>query len=216
MVLAGGLVWANTKQHISLLSGYLILMEEYGWPFRCVGWALPYRDYANWYWEQVGYNLLIAVSILGASVFICELIARRPWRYRLRLHLSTCIVLLFVVGFLMWGNFVPRRSHDMILVHEPFIIRRDYAFYGWPWMAFQKITKEESKLDSVNLSDSGWSEEGLRDLVYDLEPLDQFSYSAVVMNSAVGFCVLLMVAIFSEYLIRRRARLRSSSVQLHK
>jgi len=45
-----------------------------------------------------------------------------------QLHLSTCVVLMFVAGTMVWLNLVERRSSD----NWPYD-----RYFGWPWTAVE-------------------------------------------------------------------------------
>ncbi len=103
---------------------------------------------------------------------------------RLQLHLTTCIVLMFVAGGLLWLNFSP--SELTIDIHEedaspsPLV----YAIEkGWPWHCYTE-----------NL--------------YDLSPIWwRWNQLNLILNSLIALAILAAVAALSERLIRRRRKI---------
>lgn len=112
---------------------------------------------------------------------------KRPW---FQLHLSTCIVLMFVAGMLIWLNVTPReRSLVWILENgrmERFMDDRSglegWTGRGWP-ATFQAILPDET---------TKWSGEG------------------VVQDLAVVMAIIGLAGSGCEYLIRRRERKRAA------
>lgn len=131
---------------------------------------------------------------------------------------------MIVAAILIWSNLMPSHRYQFASdADNMFLIRREYTYLGWPWTASSQISREEYKLHTsaiyeqnpllqMDIIDDGkWSEVGLRELRYDLEPLSQFSYSNAALNLLVGLISLAAVAMVLEYPVRRRARLMSSS-----
>ena len=101
---------------------------------------------------------------------------------RLRLHLSTCILLMFVAGGLVWANLQKR--------HHPFIGRPDLIgndCWGWPAPVRDEVYEGNFKAGSWTVAEAfRWSK---LNCVFDV---------------AVGLTLLVAVAFSSEWFIRRR------------
>jgi hypothetical protein len=109
----------------------------------------------------------------------------------LQVHLSTLVVLMFVVGGLVWAN-VHRRN--VSAVHECGT-ECAYLVYGWP-----------SQMIVVNLQ-SYHTFEGLESWFNGGIPARFYwRYAEAVLNIAVGACITVAIGISSEWFIRRRER----------
>ena len=66
---------------------------------------------------------------------------KRPW---FQLHLSTCVVLMFVAGGLMWANWINRGEFDSAM--QGHCIRS----YGFPGRWFGIVVFGDRTIDVVN------------------------------------------------------------------
>jgi hypothetical protein len=131
---------------------------------------------------------------------------RRRW---LQLHLSTCIVLMFVAGGLIWANVrlqEPAPPPDAQVDDEQDEMRYRLEHYvwqytephtrGWPWVAWQRSYKFQVTAER----NDGRLPEGI-----DVESAD-WSYGNLAADGAVSITILFTIAFFLEWLIRRRGR----------
>ena len=122
----------------------------------------------------------------------------RPWFFKL--HLSTCLALMFMSGLLIWLNTLQREIGDRHFYNPPpldkpppgmlYHVEIGVIVYGQGWpFAFNKfytLTEKEQH-----------------------DPLD---YGALAKNLFIGCGVLILIALILENLIhRRKARLECSS-----
>ncbi len=150
---------------------------------------------------------------------------------KLQLHLTTCIVLMFVAGGLLWMNLTPTHAAKPYFSYE--------ISYGWPlavrsgWidrgMRYpDSWTREElfemAKIASLTLTetDDGMtvfeSDTTKAELVYD-NPVDRKSKlhirhitemfnkpSNILWNILTAFAILTTAAFACEWLFRRRSK----------
>ena len=112
---------------------------------------------------------------------------------RPQLHLSTCIVLMFVAGGLVWANFQARENAPTLrhpLGHASFL---PYPEYGWPTTCCNDPLAFEDPRAQVFVSRPNWSPWNL------------------AINLATALAILAAVAFACEWLIRRRAQQRAKS-----
>ena len=99
---------------------------------------------------------------------------------RPQLHLSTCIVLMFVAGGVMWANAVPIAidftSIDPNGLDNPAFTHE----YGWPTTC------------CMGFPEHFW-------------PIHYWHYGYLAINIAVALALLAAVAFVCEWIIRRRA-----------
>lgn len=110
-----------------------------------------------------------------------EPLKKRPW---FQLNLSTCVVLMFVAGVLVWANLQPTHTKW----YHGWVAWGTDAEYGWPMIAIRnrQITmgNEMGKI------------------------ADGASYLPMALSINIALCamVLTLTAIACEYLIRRQKR----------
>jgi len=113
---------------------------------------------------------------------------RRPW---FQLHLSTCIVLMFAAGGLLWANIVPGKNaywgHGVGKSGHTDTIADGY---GMP-ILFRFVG--ETKF---------YSNTGLD----RTDPFYKFDVAFLLLNILANVVLLTTVLILSEWLIRRRKR----------
>jgi hypothetical protein len=110
---------------------------------------------------------------------------RRRW---LQLHLSTCIVLMFVAGGLLWANTRPASiAPDICMGPGPF----PQCAYGWP-------------VTAVELHGSRMLRVKLPPVLVKLEY--HWDGTGVAIDSVSAAGILLVVVTLSEVLLRRRER----------
>jgi hypothetical protein len=160
---------------------------------------------------------------------------KRRW---FQIHLSTAIVMLLAAAFLVWLNFRPRLGHLEPIFSSGFPVKthigeieygfpltaatRDTEFYAievWAWITKGKesITDTTKGLND-NLNDcydvmyfdkQGWAFALRRD------PRSDWTFQYSWRNSSIGLNVLcnvgltVFMAMFCEYLIRRREARKS-------
>jgi len=101
---------------------------------------------------------------------------KRPW---LQYHLSTAVVLMFVAGGLLWLNMrpLPLRAVEMKI-----------PLHGWPLMtryAVITLSNEEAAM----MPDGGY-----------------WNWQNCALNALCAVVILLAVAVFLEWRIRRKER----------
>ena len=102
-----------------------------------------------------------------------------PKRKWFQFHLSTAIVGMFATGCFLWANFSGRLvRYD----NNPELISQ--CVYGWPYIAY--VTDELMPNPTSNY----WPKTFFREGMY--------------LNSIVGFIILFVVTMLSEYIIRCR------------
>ncbi len=107
---------------------------------------------------------------------------------RLQLHLSTCIVLMFVAGGFIWKNLPQRNYIPQYVMTEQEVI--SYFTQGWPYI-FRTPTE---------ITDRG-------DIIYG-----RVVYAPLAANLFIAFAILAPVAFVCEWFLRRRrAQLRAKS-----
>lgn len=159
---------------------------------------------------------------------------KRRW---FQLHLSTCIVLMFVAGGLIWINVkesVKRKesqfTDSFVSVEEvrpqigPQPGEINYVARGWP-IPFELIEPIAAKYewggglrypppyegDSLtNVDHSDYYESELDDF-YVPKSFSGIMWKPLILDSACGLGFLVLLTLVLEYLTRRRARLKSSS-----
>jgi hypothetical protein len=193
MFVAGGLVCANMvqKAHVELPYHGLTYFD-YGWPmivYRLNQEADRVPPIATWHFSAIGMNTLAALAILTVVALVCEWLVRRrkfadgadsaKKRPRLQLHLSTCILLMFVAGVILWANVRLRLDSDRGLPIDP-LHPQDGNVRGWPM-----IVKYEP------------------DIVED----PALSVPDLVINLATALAILTTTAIGCENLLRRRRKI---------
>ena len=106
---------------------------------------------------------------------------KRPW---FRFHLLTAVVMMFAAGAMVWANIVPSRHEDGngYLTH-PYLYDLDY---GWPGMVVRHLSPINPKW--VDFQDS-------KTII---------QWPKVCGNVIICLMLLLLSAIGSEFLIRRR------------
>ena len=127
--------------------------------------------------EWIPEGVITNLGLLLGITLCIALLAR--WRtvgqFRFwQIHLSTAIILMFAVGCLMWANLSEYPA--------PFNDSAKKSHHGWPFPADSKYVATESG----GLSWHWWH------------------FQQIIANSIVGFFIILMVTIASEWLIRRR------------
>lgn len=135
----------------------------------------------------------------------------RPWWDRI--HLSTCILLMFAAGALAWANLNPK---PCLRSYEPSGKTRDFGVgvslpsnvqitayvekYGWPWTACED-TWAYAPGDRL-LAKPTSEGQGLR------KPNRTYNSSASILlgNVLPALCILAWVTVASEYYIHLRQR----------
>lgn len=117
MVVTGGLVVANSIEQNGI----------FGWPFNA-----HFRSHVvDQWWDPLGLALdsIVALSICGLTVFTTEYLCRRskkpdaaPPRSASRMHLSTLVTLVMILGAFMLVNF-----------HRVEHVASGVDWWGWPW-----------------------------------------------------------------------------------
>lgn len=116
---------------------------------------------------------------------LCELCGKDFCRMklpRLQLHLSTCIVLMFVAGGLIWANVPQKRDVPLQVKTESELIA--YFAQGWPY-SFRI-------LEFVNPD--------VTEGYYDT----RLEYAPLARNICIALAILAATAILCEWLLRRR------------
>jgi hypothetical protein len=117
---------------------------------------------------------------------------RRRW---LQLHLSTCIVLMFVAGALVWANARNRfvwsptaaPAREMLL---PTSQEQDFdGVYGWPSKYYERYILRSHNMD-----------------VPAAPPTRIWHADGVCYDTATALTILFVAAVSIEFLIRRRER----------
>jgi hypothetical protein len=111
--------------------------------------------------------------------------SRRRW---FQLHLSTCVVLMFVAGSLVWANV---RTYD-----APGTAALTYA-RGWPCIVQYWIIARQGDDDLTSLYDTARG----RHCIVVPSRFDSWGGAA---NAAVALAILITVAFVLEFLIRLR------------
>ena len=132
---------------------------------------------------------------------------RRPW---LQVHLSTCVILMFVAGALLWAN-ATERTHTTLwlpgqcqITSQEIALARNSEYFayiehtwteqGWPWnlRTERQVATHQFK----------WGDEFPRHRyaypIWDLE--------SIPLDALVALGILAAVAVACEAWIRRRAR----------
>ena len=101
-----------------------------------------------------------------------------------QIHLSTAVVVMVLASILIFVNVTERTASWEIGRMLDFSIRRDAVVRGWP-IPFQ-----------------------VRLIVENREDFDILvKILRVTLNAVIGVIILIVTAIFLEYLIRRRAKI---------
>jgi len=130
----------------------------------------------------------------------------KPRRRFFQIHLSTAIVLSFVAGGLLWANSSPKHFHNpsyypaelaeveslAIVAAKP--MRLDY---GWPLVACQRYELADTHPDK----NGSYVNSPLNWYVYN-----HMSQLGLWVDICAAFAMLLVVALLSEFLIRRKSR----------
>ena len=128
---------------------------------------------------------------------------RRPW---FQVHLSTCVVLMFVAGGLIWANTTERRGHLEGWVSSTTPELKDWVFQetsvGWP-LLFHKWHPSVGKLQPPLRPPGSSMERPRRD---DWGPPDpSWSFVALAADLALALAVVALVGFLCEWRIRRLA-----------
>ncbi len=114
---------------------------------------------------------------------------------RLRLHLSTCIVLMFAAGFLAWLNL---RDYPAIQEHDGRVEATGFqGGLGWPvrWYSLRRPGARELSQNAVSTNVHGtvllWAEET------SAGPM------VIIIDIAVALLILAVVAVVCERLLLR-------------
>jgi len=115
---------------------------------------------------------------------------KRPW---FRFHLSTCIVLMFVAGGVIWANVVPNQVPGK--TNTKIVPYRIYAVEILGWPASYKRS---------------W-----RLAVYSRRPLfsrpTEYAWDNLFLDVAIALSILAAVGFALEWGIRRRERMKDSA-----
>ncbi len=104
-------------------------------------------------------------------------------RRRFQLHLSTCIVLMFVAGGLLSANLHQRWTHNRW--EEQHIITTSFG-YGFPFCFYETATRMwPSKV---------------------MEPANAWFYNNLFLDLTFAFCILAFAAAALEFLQRRASK----------
>lgn len=163
-----------------------------GWPpHRGVFWMPLVLDFALW--------------------GIAMLLVARAWRWwlapaggkkKLRFHLSTAVVLMFVAGLVLWANIAPsyeRRTEFLSAMpgtRQPHYERVRY--YGWPlqfWETDEVVDATNAVVPTARTPYGAWFGE-TRDAVVNL-----------VYDVVSGLAIVLLTGVACEAWIVRRARI---------
>lgn len=164
-LVCGLLIWANLREELHLFTrpGYCAAQAKssIGWPrtIACEPIMLltpeafgsaDFRPLPQTGWPSLAFNMACAVAILVSAALASEWFARRlkkrvhrsprP-RMRLRVHLSTAIVLMFVASGLLYLNVRPTSESAWSGEHGwPMIFCGEtYSEYApFPWLLFAK------------------------------------------------------------------------------
>jgi len=127
--------------------------------------------------------------------------APRSW---FQVHLSTCVVLMFVAGGLMWANVhrppqpfppIDESAHEMACYNAEVYCYQDAR--GWPWPFCEPGRTYSPPGSSVFTS-------GTNRIVVVHE--DIWHFGALAIDIAIALAILFAVAFVLEWRIRRRSR----------
>ena len=111
---------------------------------------------------------------------------KRSW---IQLHLSTCVVLSFVAGTLIYFNCKPSKTFT------PF----DQPSYGWPAVVY------DSNFELID-----YDEQNFAAGKFSLVIRYRWKWAGVALNAAMTLLLLGVIALYCERRIRRRERARTA------
>ena len=114
---------------------------------------------------------------------------RKPNRGRFQIHLSTCVVMMFVLGALSCANFNPYTRNDLALNNAP---GPRWRAYGQPFTAYAYAYK----LENPHLPSD----------YFECSPKKFWFTKAVFADSAIALAILYTTYMFWEWKIRRKER----------
>ncbi len=143
----------------------------------------------------------------------------RPPRFQL--HLTTCIVLMFVAGGLLWANMRPREIFDGTLEsgglmsvvgssrgmssHTERLVHNEW---GWPASAnaeptfFEQVQQDDELEEEIAAAMAGKNYIPTR----PVQAPSHWRPKGLAINIATALAILLAVAVLSEWLLRHRKR----------
>jgi hypothetical protein len=102
---------------------------------------------------------------------------------RLRIHLSTALILLITASAFLGSQFVPQEQGIVEESSRTSVVVNTYNNFGFPFTAYSKVP-----VKWYNPTGEEWDR------------------AAIALNSFTGLAVLATVAVLSEIIIRRRTR----------
>lgn len=114
---------------------------------------------------------------------------------------------MFVAGGLIWANLTPDRwASSTDLRYDQDNEREVVLYWGWPETVWVSVVEAEK------YTEDGWQhdEARFRTLPNSYLPRREIA-KGVALNTGCAIALIFSAALVSEYLIRRRTRLRSSS-----
>lgn len=113
----------------------------------------------------------------------------RPW---FQLHLSTCVVLMFVAGLVTWANIEGLGDNGWISSRARDFKNPQIEKFGWPELVSYDIRDAEDSSLGSTTKEFMWNDNGL------------------AINCLLCLAVLGVSGFSCEYLIRRRTHERQS------
>ena len=125
-------------------------------------------------------------------------------RARFQIHLSTAIVLMFAIGFLMLANTSSRGKYEEEYYYMGYQANIDkYSLtYGWPRIA---IYRDGKHFEQHRLPNGKYTP-----LAFTRDCNEIVSYGAIFLNTFNALSVVFVVWYACEWLIHRRALKKSA------
>jgi len=216
LLVLAGLWWLNVAYAGANRTGSMEYWD-YGWPRFCffaqrdVFYQPELISYSLNKWALTC-NVAAAVIILACVGGLVEFIARRivaarspiaedgaAKRGRFRLHLSTAVMMVLLVGGLLGLNTVPKdRAYNLRMgVSSP--NRLMYEENGWP-LTFRRVESRQLTPEEYNLA----TERQYSDEFPNLGDRKYFNPTYIVHNACFALFLAAMLACACEVVIRRR------------
>ncbi len=216
LLVLAGLWWLNVAYADANRTGSMEYWD-YGWPRLCffaqrdVFYQPEHISYSLNKWALTC-NVAAAVGILVCIGGLVEFVARRivaarlplaedgaTKRGRFRLHLSTALMMVLLVGGLLGLNTVPKdRAYNLrVGISSPNSVM--YSENGWP-LTFRRVESRQLKPDEL----SGVTERQYSDEFPYQGDRKYFNRAYMVHNACFALFLAAMLACACEFVIRGR------------